>query len=200
VCKEARYIGVLNIVSCCKMRDQMLVGEVCSLGKTIHALINTKEDSVVTKKLVEIIFVDDVGGNELRGDGDEFRTIERCAEKEIDNVERGESGIVVEIVSIRYHRVEKSTNREEVSSSGRDFARIIYSITTNGTADTSNDLVLGRIVLLFGFRVVIGDVRKSIWGTVGASNGRHCARINKSGNLVPVHSAPLRRIGPLRVL
>ena len=71
----------------------MLVGKVRSLGETIHAFINTEEDGVVTNESMEIILVEDVDRNELEGNGNEFRTIKRSAEKEINDVKCGETSV-----------------------------------------------------------------------------------------------------------
>ncbi len=75
------------------------------MRETIHAFIDTEEDGVVTNESMEIILVEDVDGNELERDGNEFRTIKRSAEKEINDVKCGETSVGVEIVSVGNDRV-----------------------------------------------------------------------------------------------
>lgn len=154
-------------MSCRKVGNKVLVGEVSSLGETIHALINTEKDSIVTNKLVQIVFCEDIGRNELEWDRDKLRSVKGSAKKKVDNIKIGKASVSVIIVSVRDHRMEKSTNGEKVSSGGRNLTGIIYAIATDGTADTTSDLGGGRVEFLLGFWVIIRDVLESIRGTVG---------------------------------
>ena len=82
------------------------------MRETIHALIDTEEDTTVEDKLAEIVAIYDILGNKFGRYENKLRTFQWSAKEKVNNIKRGETGVRVEIAAIRDKRVQERFNSE----------------------------------------------------------------------------------------
>ena len=98
------------------MFDEMALGEINSLGKTMNTLVKPEEYSVIMNEGVQIVLDEDVIRNESVRYGNKFGAGEVGAKEEIDDVEVCKAGICTMVVTIGNNSVKVGPNSRIVAS------------------------------------------------------------------------------------
>ena len=76
-----------------------------------------------------------------------------------------------------------------------DNARVVDSVSTDGTADEASDFIVGFVVLFFGLRVVIRYIFGTVSRAITTEDGCDGGGVDEARDFCAVHTTPFRRVG-----
>ena len=110
------------------------------MGKTVHAAIDGNPEESGDDEVSNVVVIEDLIWDKVDRDLGVFGAGKGSSEKEILEVKSEESGF-----GVRDDAVDKEFRGYEVCCLGRDGARVIDSITTDGDSDSLRFFLLGAV-------------------------------------------------------
>lgn len=127
-------------------------------------------------------------------DAEEFRAVHSCAQVEVDYVQAGEFGVLfagIVAVAVGDDAVQERFDSDEVGSGGRSLAGIVDSVAADGSSNAAGGDVCVWVVLLLGFRIVVGGVLSSVWWDLRMVDRRYRPRGDQASDLSTVEDSPV---------
>ena len=141
MCKEARCVLTLVVAMFIEIRDEGIIGNAPSLGKTIHAFVDLHINISIDSNCMQVVLLDDVIGNDVNGDVHVFISVHGIVEEEIFNVNAHEAGIWC-----GDDTVEEDFDSGEVCNLCGDIERIVNFVATYCVSDMSHFLFLWSVI------------------------------------------------------
>ena len=131
VAPKARRDGLGTVTMGSKTFDKLVIGDLASLGKAVHALTDFKVDESIVNKFGDVIHIPDAFGNKFDGDAHVFVSSHRCFEVEITEINEHETAI-----RRGDDTVEQAFSSSEISSACGGDTRIVDAVAASGETDT----------------------------------------------------------------